>query len=91
MAGSRILGMAAQTSLEPTAAEIAHTLYQGLAASGHAAYCPARLGPLYDEERGHWGDGGSISECSCGRDSALAAYEAWKSTGSQGSAVPAKP
>lgn len=81
MARSRILGMESQTSFEVRAAEIARTLYQGLAASGHAAYCPAHLGPLYDEEEGHWGDRGSIPECSCGRDAALAAYEAWKTTG----------
>ncbi len=61
-----------------TAEEIARTLYQALAAAGHAAYCPARLGPLYDEEARRWGATGTGRECSCGREQALAQYETWR-------------
>ncbi len=71
--------MEAEAETRLTADEIAHRLYQALAASGHAAYCPAHLGPLYDESAGRWGGGGLTPECNCGRDDALAAYEVWRS------------
>jgi hypothetical protein len=70
--------MEVRTETPVTADEIAHLLYQALAASGHAAYCPAQLGPLYDESAGRWGGPGLTPECNCGRDAALAAYEAWR-------------
>lgn len=69
-----------QSQTEFSAEYLAHHLYQALAASGHAAYCPAHLGPLYDEEEGRWGDLGHSRECTCGRDSALAKYEAWRAS-----------
>jgi hypothetical protein len=71
--------MEAWSETQVSADEIAHRLYQALAASGHAAYCPAQLGPLYDESAGRWGGQGLTPECSCGRDDALAAFEAWRS------------
>lgn len=59
--------------------ELTDLLYQALAASSHAVYCPARLGPLYDEETRRWQAPGSQVLCTCGRDQALARYEEWRS------------
>ncbi|NNM97146.1 MAG: hypothetical protein HKL89_06030 [Candidatus Dormibacteraeota bacterium] len=70
--------MACDAPVEPGLAEIAEVLYQALAAAGHAAYCPARLGPLYDETASQWGRPDPTWACTCGREQALSRYEAWK-------------
>ena len=57
---------------------LAEALYQALAAAGHAGYCPARLGSLYDEEASRWGNSDPAWRCTCGREAALAEYEAWR-------------
>ncbi|MDA8330098.1 MAG: hypothetical protein M0027_02605 [Candidatus Dormibacteraeota bacterium] len=61
--------------------EMARVLYQALAGAGHAAYCSAGLGPLYDEEERRWGR--SSSHCTCGRDMALVMYEQWRPRGAR--------
>jgi len=62
-------------------AEICAVLYQALAAAGHAGYCPARLGPIYDESSSQWGKADLAAVCTCGREAALARYEARKQAG----------
>jgi hypothetical protein len=66
------------------AEEMARVLYQALAGAGHAAYCSADLGPLYDEERRRWDR--SPAPCTCGRDAALVMYEQWRSGAGQAAA-----
>ncbi|HUY53824.1 MAG TPA: hypothetical protein VMV23_01540 [Candidatus Nanopelagicaceae bacterium] len=70
--------MASNAPMEPGVAEIAEILYQALAAAGHAGYCPARLGPIYDEGSSRWGRPDPAWACTCGRDKALARYESWR-------------
>ncbi len=55
---------------------IAEALYHALVAAEHAGYCPARHSRLYDEERRVWGPPDPARHCECGRDAALARYEA---------------
>lgn len=59
-------------------------LYQALAAASHAVYCPARLGPLYDEETRRWQAPGTQARCTCGRDEALSKYEEWRAASRAG-------
>ena len=62
----------------PSAVEVAYSLYQALAACGHGTYCPRFLSSLCDEENGIWSASSDIPGCTCGRDSALEKYEAWR-------------
>jgi len=55
-----------------SADDLARDLYHALAAAGHAPWCRAALSAGYDEDTGHW----APPACTCGRDAALARYEA---------------